>query len=350
MEIREVTDEKYRQEWNGLARHPLQAWEWGEFRATAGVKVVRYGIFRNNKLVEPVTITIHTIPHTSWTIGYLPKSKKPTRELVKVLEEVLKKYRCIFIKLEPKEEIFEIRNKKSEILRRKNHFVKGKPLFTQYNFVLDTSKSEEELLKQMKQKTRYNIKVAEKNRVEVGIDNSSEAFEEYLKLTKETTVRQGFYAHSPKYHRIMWSVLGKSQAPINNKQTNHSRLTAELMVAKYRGKIITTWVLFTFNDTLYYPYGASSREHREVMANNLVMWEVIKLTKARGLKHLDMWGALGPEPDKNDPWYGFHKFKEGYGGRLVEYVGTWDYVAVPLLYYPLRVIEWLRWKWLRAKS
>ncbi|MFH2019453.1 MAG: peptidoglycan bridge formation glycyltransferase FemA/FemB family protein [bacterium] len=333
MERREVTDEKYRREWNKLALHPLQTWEWGGFRATTGVRVVRYGIFNNNKLIEPITITIHRIPHTPWTIGYLPKGNKPTRELMKVLDEVSKKNKCIYIKLEPKVE------KGNEW--KKLGLVEGKPLFTKYNFVLNATKSEEELLKQMKQKTRYNIRVAEKNGVEVGIDNSNEAFEEYLHLTKETTERQGFYAHSEKYHRQMWEMLGKNK-------TKDGMLTAELMVAKYQGKIITTWVLFTLNDTLYYPYGASSRDHREVMANNLVMWEVIRLAKARGLKYLDMWGALGPEPDKNDPWYGFHKFKEGYGGRLVEYAGTWDYVARPLLYYPLRVIELLRWKILRA--
>ncbi len=63
-----------------------------------------------------------------------------------------------------------------------------------------------------------------------------------------------------------------------------------------------------------------------------------------------MWGALGPEPDKNDPWYGFHTFKSGYGARHVEYIGTWDYVAKPMLYHLYTVMDNLRWLWLRTKK
>lgn len=354
MEIREIVDIKFRDEWNRLARHPLQSWEWGEFRAKTGVKVVRYGIFRGEKLVEPIEITIHPIPHTGFTVGYLPKGYLPTSQQTNILAKVAKEYNCIFIKVEPKEE----KGTMHESTNAQMHewgFVEGRSLFTKYNFVLDVTPSEAELLASFKQKTRYNIKVAEKKGVTVEIDNSEEAFKQYLELTEETTKRQGFYAHSRDYHQKMWSVLGNSQIS-NDKFSN--QLTAHLLVAKYNGhppspeatarqRIITTWVLFRFNDTLYYPYGASTREHREVMANNLVMWEAIKLAKKWNLKYLDMWGALGSEPDINDPWYGFHTFKSGYGARHVEYVGTWDYVARPMLYKVYRMAETLRWKLLR---
>jgi len=132
--------------------------------------------------------------------------------------------------------------------------------------------------------------------------------------------------------------------------TLHGGGMAHLLVARYEGEIITTWVLFRFGDTLYYPYGASTREHREVMANNLVMWEAIKLAKKWGLRYLDMWGALGPDADPHDPWYGFHTFKAGYGARHVEYLGTWDFVAHKTLYKIYRKAEWLRWKLLRLGS
>lgn len=217
------------------------------------------------------------------------------------------------------------------------NFVPGRPLFTKYNFVLDVTPSEEQLLASFKQKTRYNIKVAEKKGVVVELDESREAFEKYLELTEETTKRQGFYAHGRDYHEKMWKTL-------------HTAGIAHLAVARYENEIITTWVLFKYGDTLYYPYGASTREHREVMANNLVMWKAIRLAKKWGLKYLDMWGALGPEADPNDPWYGFHSFKAGYSPRQVEYIGSWDYVAKPLLYKWFRVIEKMRWailKWMK---
>jgi len=331
--IREVNEKQNRTEWNKLVQHPMQTWEWGEFRQLTGVEVARYGIYQDDKLIEPITITIHKIPLINRRIGYFPKGKEITDEQIEVLKIVAKKYRCIYIKCEPKTEMVQ---KKIEWLKQRG-FVAGRTLFTPYNFVLEVTPSEEELLKQMKQKTRYNIRLAEKKGVKVEIDNSDEAFEKYLELSRETTKRQGFYAHTTEYHRKMWKELRDAGM-------------AELLVAKHEGKIVTTWVLFTHNDTLYYPYGASTREHRELMANNLVMWEAIKIAKARGLKYLDMWGALGDDPKGDDPWYGFHKFKEGYGGRHVKYLGTWDYVADPLLYYPLRVGEGVRWKMLRMRK
>lgn len=336
MIIRKVTERP--KVWNRRASHPLQTWEWGEFRKQTGVQVVRYGIFDPSavsgqcKLVEPVTVTIHQVPHTPWTVGYYPKGGEIGKEVREILERVVKEYNCLMIKCEPKIERGEKKNKK-----RGKKFVKGKPLFTKYNFELDVTKSEEELLKQMKQKTRYNVRLAKRKGVKVEIDNSEEAFERYLELTKETTKRQGFFAHSEEYHRKMWKVLREAKM-------------AELVVARYKEKIITTWIVFCHNETMYYPYGASTREHSKLMANNLVMWEVIKLAKRRGMKTLDMWGALGPEPDKDDPWYGFHKFKEGYGARQVTYVGTWDYVARPLLYYLYRLVEWGRWIYLKKKA
>lgn len=341
MYIREIREEKYRQDFDRLALHPLQSWEWGDFRAqTEGVKVVRYGIFEGELLVEPVQITIHRLPGQlkvayPWSVGYCPKSGLLQAEHKEIFAQVAKQYKCTYIKCEPKVETTHPQFHVSDL--KAMGFMKGRSLFTKYNFVLDVSPSEEELLASFKQKTRYNIRVAEKRGVSVGIDNSPEAFEKYLQLTEETTERQGFYAHGREYHRKMWETL-------------HKAGIAQLLVAKYNGEIITTWVLFRFNDTLYYPYGASTREHREVMANNLVMWEAIKLAKRWGLHYLDMWGALGPEPKLTDPWIGFHTFKSGYGARHVEYIGTWDYIAQPALYYPLIAAEWVRWKILRLRK
>lgn len=309
-----------REEWDKHAIHPLQSYEWGEFREKTGVKVVREGNLQ---------ITIHKITGTPWNVGYCPKATMPNQQQAEILDKVAKENNCIFIKVEPKVEKGEM-----DTDLRKLGFVPGRPLFTKHNFVLDVSPSIEEIKAGFKQKTRYNIGIAQKKGVTVEIDNSEEAFNRYLELTEETTKRQGFYAHSRGYHQKMWEVL-------------HNAGIAELLVAKYNGEMITTWVLFKFNDTLYYPYGASTRQHREVMANNLVMFSAIKLAKEWGLKYLDMWGALGPEADPKDPWYGFHTFKSGYGARHVEYIGTWDYVAKPNLYRIFRVIEKVRWSILK---
>lgn len=330
MEIREITDSQYQTKWNELAGHPLQSWEWGEFRAKTGIQVARWGLFDKGNLAVPIQVTIHPLPRLPWNIGYLPKGPMITQELTEALKQIAAKYNCLMIKCEPKIESQDARKGWQD----RQPYVSGRPLFTKYNFVLDVTKSEDELLSGMKQKTRYNIRLAEKRGVTVQLDDSPQALARYLQLTEETTQRQGFYAHQADYHRKMWETLNPAGI-------------AHLLTAKYKNEIITTWILFRFGDSLYYPYGASTREHREVMANNLVMWEAIRTTKKWKLKSLDMWGALGPDADPNDPWYGFHTFKSGYGARQVEYMGTWDYVANPTLYRLYTWAESLRWMWLR---
>ncbi|MDO8639338.1 MAG: peptidoglycan bridge formation glycyltransferase FemA/FemB family protein [bacterium] len=313
--------------------HPLQSFEWGEFRKKTGVKVVRNDDFQ---------LTIHPIPHTPWNIGYLPKGPMPTKEIIMKLKKIGEQEQCIFIQLEPNIQ-------KNSQLSTLNSQLKpaAHPLFTEYTFQLDLTKSEEEILKNMHPKTRYNIKVAQKHGVEVVEDNSGKAFEEYLKLTSETTKRQGFYAHDENYHRMMWQTLRRS-APQGKPSEN--RLTAHLLLAKYKDQTLAAWILFAYKDTLYYPYGASSSEHRETMASNLIMWEAIRFGKKLGLKTFDMWGSLGPNPDKNDKWYGFHRFKEGYGPKLVEFVGSYDLVINPFLYELYKIADKLRWLLLRFKK
>ena len=123
---------------------------------------------------------------------------------------------------------------------------------------------------------------------------------------------------------------------------------ARVLIGQYQKKPLVAWMLLNFGDTLYYPYGGSSLEHKEVMASNWVAWEAIKLGKRLNFKIFDMWGALAPDTDKNDPWYGFHRFKEGYGGNHVEYIGTYDLILRSRLYTALNLADRLRWSLLRA--
>jgi lipid II:glycine glycyltransferase (peptidoglycan interpeptide bridge formation enzyme) len=314
--------------------HPLQAKEWGDFREKTGVKVIR---------AADLQLTVHPIPHTKYTIGYLPKGSLPTKEMLSELKQIGKKEKCVFIQLEPNVENTD--NLKVK-LQNLGLISAAHPLFTNYTFILDLTPSEEELLKNMHPKTRYNIRVAEKKGVKVVEDNSDKAFEQYLKLTKETTTRQNFYAHSEKYHRLMWETL---KPKTNNQKPIANELTARLFTASYENEVLVAWILFVLGDTLYYPYGASSNNHREVMASNLMMWEAIKFGKKLGLKKFDMWGAMGPNPDTKDPWYGFHRFKEGYGGKLTEFVGSFDLVIDWKMYLVYKIMNKIRWAVLRFK-
>lgn len=338
--------EKQKKEFNLLATHPLQSYEWGEFRQKTGVHVVRKGFFQKNKLTQILQLTIHPIPHTKWTIGYFPKSILPTQEVISELKNIGKAYNCILIQLEPNI----IADEKSQsVMLSLGLTTSAHPLFTRYTFQLDLTKSPEDLLKQMSQKTRYNIRVAIKHNVIVREEFSDDAFHAYLQLTKETTQRQGFFAHTQNYHKLMWESL-KIERPTLGAKQDKNILQAHLFVASFEKQPLTTWVVFTFHDTLYYPYGASSSQHREAMSSNLMMWDVIMYGKKMGLKTFDMWGSLGPNPDTKDPWYGFHRFKQGYGPELVEFVGSYDLVINPLLYQAYKIADKLRWLLLRLRA
>lgn len=329
---------------NTVVSHPLQSYEWGSFREKSGVKVIRRGIYDDTKLIAGLQITIHKIPKSPFTIGYIPKGELPTKEVVEELKRIGKEEKCIFIQLEPNV----VQTINGEPLKVKWDYKKlglipaAHPLFTKYTFILDLTKTEEELLKDMHAKSRYNIKVAKKHNVEVKEDNTDKAFAEYWRLTEETTKRQKFYAHTKHYHELQWETFPHTVSP--------TKLSSHLFRAKYDGKVLTSLLFFVFCDTLYYPYGASSNEHRNVMHSNLAMWEGIQFGRKLGLKKFDMWGAMGPNPDTKDPWFGFHNFKEKFGPNHVEFVGSYDLVINPILYQAYKVADKLRWFLLKIKK
>jgi len=186
-----------------------------------------------------------------------------------------------------------------------------------------------------------------------------EAFEKYLQLTASTTKRQGFYAHSEKYHRLMWKYLNLQPTTHPSAQFMVSKVEplrasnqpiAHLLTARYQGEIIVTWILFLFKNILYYPYGASSTEYKQVMASNLMMWEAIKWGNQHGAKLFDLWGTPGPDPVPTDAYYGFHKFKLGYSPKLIEFIGSYDLVLKPLHYRIFRLADKLRWIFLKINA
>lgn len=331
--------EKDREKFNQAVTHPLQSFEWGEFRLATGIQVVRRA---RDDFKFAYSMTIHKVPKLPYYIGYIPKSDFPTKEMLEDVRKQAKKHKCVYVQLEPDE----VKTQNNELkikdfdIRKSFH-----PLFTKYSFILNLTSSEDELLKNMHSKTRYNIRVAQKHKVLVVQDNSEKGFKEFLKLYEQTTTRQKFYAHTPRYHKKLWETLCSTDQTQN---TNH--LSYHLLHAFYDKKILTSWVLFSFKDTLYYPYGASSREHRDVMASNLIMWEAIKMGKKIGLKKFDMWGALSENPNPQDPWYGFHKFKQGYGATLTEFMGSYDLVVMTKLYEVVKVADTARWAFLNLKK
>lgn len=339
MLIRPIRQEE-KNDYNKVVHHPLQSWEWGQFRSKTGLQVERIGFFENGKLKNGIQATFHPIPVIGKTAGYVPKGYMPDEEQLAALTQLGKKNNALFIKLEPNVaspvDSVSAHHDIAQFLL-KNNCKAGRPLFTKYTFILDLTKDEDKLFANLSSKTRYNVNIAYKKGVRIFENSSAEGMETYIQILEATTKRQGFYAHGPDYFRKMWESLGESGM-------------LRIFHASYNDQIVTAWIMFIFNDVLYYPYGASVREHREVMANNLMMWEMIKFGKSQGCSSFDMWGSLGPEPDQKHPWFGFHRFKKGYGGVLHETLGTYDLVTQPNMYGAFRIAENIRWKLLRLKA
>lgn len=328
MVTREVTD-KERRQYNKVVLHPVQSWEWGEFRAKVGNKILRLGAYKNGKLAEAYLLTLHQIPYTNRFVAMLAKGPVPTKQMLKSLKELAEKENIVFFRFEPNVAITSKSAKRTFKLFRTFNMRPGHPFFNKSTYVINLTLPEEVLLKAMHPKTRYNIRLADRHGVQVNEDDSEESFERYLSLMDETTRRQNYYAHTELYHRLMWETL-------------HPSGTARLFKATYHGKTLATWILFVWKDCLYYPYGASSSEHRNVMAPYLIMWEAIKFGRSLKLKIFDLWGS--------DDKKGYTKFKEGFGPENIEFLGTWDLPVSKNFYYFYRIAEELRWKFLNLKA
>jgi len=314
MHIKIIYNNLEKKSYNDFVYHPMQSWQWGKARQVMGIEVLR---ITDNK--DNFQLTIHPIPHTPWKIGYLPRSVIPTKEIIEYLKEYGKKNKLIFIKIEPYEEKSKVKSQKLKVQVKNKKLVKSSnPLFPDWTQVLDITQSEEDLLKNLKPKTRYNIRLAQKKGVVVKEENNDKGFQIFNDLYFATCKRQKYYGHTTNYHQIVWNNIKNS--------------ISHILIAYYQNQPLVVYQLWYFKDKFYYVYGGSSEQHRNLMAANLLMWEAIKLGKRLGAKTFDMWGSLPPEYDQSHPWAGFTRFKESYGTKFTELVGSYDLVINPFLY------------------
>jgi len=174
--------------------------------------------------------------------------------------------------------------------------------------MLDLKKSKEELLSDMHQKTRYNIRLAKKKGVEI-IEGGADDFDDFWNLINKTADRDRFRIHTKEYYKKMLSVD-----------------FVKIFFAKFAGKIIATGIFSFYGDTVTYMHGASDNEHRNVMAPYLLQWELITRAKEKGFKYYDFYGI----DDKK--WPGVTRFKKGFGGFEKRYPGTFDMVFSQIWY------------------
>jgi lipid II:glycine glycyltransferase (peptidoglycan interpeptide bridge formation enzyme) len=341
--VTKILDIKDKEKYDSLINHPVQTWDWGDFQTSQGHKVYRFGVFNDkDKMVSAYSISFHKIPKTKLSIGTILRGSKVDDQMIEEITKIAKQEKAIFVKFEPNfiYKTFDSLGNET-LVNQKPHFnhLKKSPkvAFYSHNLLVNLDQTETQILESMHPKTRYNIRVANRYGVEVREQTDNEGFEIYLKLLFDTTKRQGFYLHSQQYHRDLWKKL-KDTGMIH------------IMLASYQNQVLSAFMIFKVGDKIFYPYGASLDINRQAMAPNLLMWEVIHLGQKLKCKSFDMWGCLGPRAKENENGYGFHRFKQGYGGQLVEYVGTFDLIINPALYKVYNTVDKIRWKLLRLKA
>ena len=166
------------------------------------------------------------------------------------------------------------------------------------------------------QKWRYNIRLAVKKCVEVRICGK-EMVADFARIMVETGLRDNFATRPPEYFAAMLDNLGED---------------CRLYMAFYEGKPIAGTLAIHYGDKVWYLYGASSNEYRNLMPNYLLQWRMIQWAIETGCRVYDFRGVSGDISEDN-PHYGLYRFKQGFHGEFTEFVGEYDYVQNRLVYF-----------------
>jgi lipid II:glycine glycyltransferase (peptidoglycan interpeptide bridge formation enzyme) len=203
-----------------------------------------------------------------------------------------------------------------EMLRSRGWVFSEEQIQFRNTVLVDISSPEEEILARMKQKTRYNIRLAARRGVSIR-EGTREDWTLLYKMYAETALRDSFTIRDEAYYRAVWENLSapraKTDAPC-----------AKNLIAEIGGETAAALTLVCFGKRAYYLYGMSRAAYRRDMPAYLLQWEAIRTAKSLGCDTYDMWGA--PEIfDERDSMWGVWRFKRGWGGEVLRTLGAWDY-------------------------
>lgn len=250
-------------------------------------------------------------------------------EVLKQLTEgaklLAKKYNAIVLTIEPdiKSDDTSFRN----IMLELGYLIKDdaknfrEEIQPRYVFRLDTKdKTEDEIFKNFHSKTRYNIRLATKKGVTVKV-GTREDLKDFHKIMVTTGIRDGFITRPLEYFERMYDCLGSEHI--------------KLLMAYYEGKPISGVIPIMYGNKTWYLYGASSNEHRNLMPNYLLQWEMIKIALERKSDIYDLRGVPGIADNSN----GLYRFKKGFGAEYTEFIGEVYIPFKPLTYKIYKISE-----------
>ena len=337
--MRFVTDEKSKKEYKEfLERHYRcnfqQSLEWAEIKKPNWIPEVILAEDRSGKIIGSQCVLIRKMPIFG-NIMYSSRGPVCDIHTLEALSQITegakvlaKKYNAMVLRTEP--DIESDDEKFKEIVLSLGYKIKddGKDfkdeIQPRYVFRLDIKdKTEEEIMAGFHQKWRYNIRLATKKGVEVR-EGTKEDLKDFHRIMIETGKRDGFIIRPLEYFEKMY----------DNLTPNHMKL----LMAYHEGKPISGVIPIFYGNKTWYLYGASSNEHRNLMPNYLLQWEMIKMAIARKDDIYDFRGVSGVV-DESHPQYGLYRFKKGFGGKFTEFVGEVYIPFKPMRYAAYRFSE-----------
>ncbi len=308
-------------EWNTfLSRYPdahlLQTAEWGELKSSFGWQAVRVVSGESG-----AQILFRRLP-LGWSLAYLPKGPvgRPHEHFWLEVDRLCRARRAVFLKVEP--DGWEGAGQPTPLcpgFRVSRHSIQPRR-----TILVDIRGEEADILARMRQKCRYNIRLAEKKGVRVRPWDDLEAFYHMMRLTG---ARNEFGIHSLDYYRRAYQLL-------------HTAGLAELLVAEYEGRPLAALLVCARGRSAWYLYGASTDEERHRMPAYLLQWEAIRWARQREAEFYDLWGVPDEEPEvleanfekRSDGLWGVYRFKRGFGGEVRRAAAAQDKIYRPLLY------------------
>lgn len=318
-----------------------QLYEWGEFQSqTKQRELTSVFTLRDDKgkICGSALVLSQKLPFNKrWLycprgplIDYTnPEAVKTTFDYLKQLAQ---KHNAVFLRFDPGFILNQPESPLHTTLKNfQNHVIGAKTAHAHYQpehtLFIDLQGSEQEILAQMKPKGRYNIKVAQKHGVTIRVSaKPSEEVSIFYDLFKQTTTRDKFSGHPLSYYQTLTTTLGPERI--------------KLYIAEYQGKPIAAAINTYFHETATYYFGASSNEHRNVMAPYLLHWQAMQDAKSAGCSTYDLFG-IGPENDPNHPWASVTEFKLKFGGTRINYLPAQEIIYQPFWYFAIKAAKWL---------
>jgi len=309
MDIKKLEEEKYINLSKEINIHPLQSFAWG------GVKCPDWSVDRiliNEKV--PLSVFIKQIPFIGLKFGYIPRGivfndDRNVSEIVESLVSFVKEKKLSHLLIDPAidfEKCFKERGVNiEEALKKYNFKVSGRQEQPIRTVVLDLSKSEDELLSDMRSKHRQYIRKSKRNGVIIETAND-ENIDDFIRIIDAIKKERGYLMHECGYYRKIWK---------NFRQEDGTHM----FIARVEGEIVGAYMLLFSKDNTYEMFGGCNREGRNLLANYALKWESIKYSKRIGKKYYDQWGAELVHK-------GLVQFKEGFGGKIIEYPRQYVYV------------------------